>query len=79
MTKINLRINMQSFKPCLAAVGVGASFRLHEPHFNSEIDDLRSTKGWGSTSQGIGREIGAPVTGPQRGSVKSDRQMLFCF
>lgn len=58
-------------KPCLAAVGVGASFLLHEPpHFNNEIDGLRSTKGWGaSTSQeGIGREIAAPVTGPQRGS-----------
>lgn len=59
-------------KPCLAAVGVGASFRLLAPHFSNEIDGLRSTKGWGaSTSQGAnGRDIAAPVTGPQRGSEK---------
>lgn len=61
------------FKPCLAAVGVGASFFLLEPHFNNETDGLRSTKGWGaSTSLALradnGRENAAPVTGPQRGS-----------
>lgn len=32
-------------KPCLAAVGVGASFLLLEPHFSNETDGLRSTRG----------------------------------
>lgn len=63
----------KQLKPCLAAVGVGASVRLHEPHFSSDTDGRRSTSGCGaSRSQAaIGRSVDpAPVTGPQRGSAK---------
>lgn len=66
------------FKPCLAAVGVGASFFRLEPHFNNEMDGLRSTKGWGASTSVVGadngRENAAPVTGPQRGSEKCFEQ-----
>lgn len=70
--KTTVQIVKKCSKPCLAAVGVGASFLLLELHFSNETDGLRSTKGWGaSTSQGAnGRDIAAPVTGPQRGSEK---------
>lgn len=60
-------------KPCLAAVGVGASERFWlPPHLNNVTDGRRSIIGCGtSNSCGIDNDIDAPRSiGPQRGSEK---------
>ena len=60
-------------KPCLAAVGVGASFRFKlPPHLNNDTDGLRSIIGCGASTSPCGSDsdMEAPI-GPQRGSEKS--------
>lgn len=60
------------FKPCLAAVGVGASFLFRlPPHLNNDTEGLRSIIGCGTSTSHCGSDSDmlAPI-GPQRGSEK---------
>lgn len=61
---------LMRFKPCLAAVGVGASLRFWlPPHLNNDIDGRRSIIGCGTSISHGDSDIEAPI-GPQRGSEK---------
>lgn len=67
-------------KPCLTAVGVGASPRFWLPHLNNDTDGRRSIIGCGASTSHCGNvsDIEAPI-GPQRGSEKMRLVGFFCI